>query len=50
LIVGIDGKPVRTGDAFLDIIETKQPGDQIVLNIVRGGKPENVSLKLEAGE
>jgi S1-C subfamily serine protease len=50
LIVAVDGKPIRTGDNFLDIIETKQPGDTIALTIVRGGKQKQVSLRLEAGE
>jgi len=50
LIVAVDGKPVRTGDDYFSIIETKQPGDKITLTILRGGKPQQVSLKLEAGE
>ena len=50
LIVGVDGKPVRTGDDFLDIIEAKRPGDQIVLNVIRNGKQIQVPLRLEATE
>ncbi|MCC6123547.1 MAG: trypsin-like peptidase domain-containing protein [Pirellulales bacterium] len=50
LIVAVDGKPVRTGDNFLDIIETKKPGDAITLGVLRGGGRKQVSLKLEAGE
>jgi S1-C subfamily serine protease len=50
LILAIDGKPIRSGDNFLDVIETKQPGDQIILTILRGNKQLQVPLKLEAGE
>ncbi len=50
LIVAVDGKPVRTRDDYFSYIETKQPGDKITLTILRGGKQQQVSLKLEAGE
>jgi len=48
LIVAVDGKPIRTGDDFLDIIESKRPGDQIVLTIIRAGKQIQVPLRLDA--
>ncbi len=50
IITAVDGKPVRTGDDFLDFIETKRPGDQIMLTIIRGGKLMQVPLRLVAGE
>ena len=49
-IVAVDGKPVRTAADFFDLIETKQPGDKIVLSIIRQGKQQQVSLQLDAGE
>lgn len=35
LITAVDGKPVKTSDALLAIIEEQQPGDEIVLTVVR---------------
>jgi S1-C subfamily serine protease len=50
IIVAVDGKPVRNRDDYFSFIETKQPGDKITLTILRGGKQQQVSLKLDAGE
>ncbi len=48
LIVAVDGQPVDTGNALIDAIEAHKPGDQIVLTIVRGGQPHQVSITLGA--
>jgi S1-C subfamily serine protease len=50
LIVGVDGKPVKTADDFLDAIESKHPGEQVILTVVRGGQQRQVAVTLEAGE
>ncbi len=50
LIVGIDGKRIKTADDFLDIIESKQPGDTVVLTVSRGGREVTVPVKLASGE
>ncbi len=50
LIVGVDGKPVKTADDFLDAIESKQPGEQVIVTIVRAGQQRQVAVTLEAGE
>jgi S1-C subfamily serine protease len=50
LIVAVDGQPVKTGDDFLTIVEGKQPGDEVVLTVVREGQQRQVPLKLEVGE
>jgi S1-C subfamily serine protease len=50
LIVGVDGKPVKTADDFLDAIESKRAGEQIVISVVRGGQARQVPLVLEVGE
>jgi S1-C subfamily serine protease len=47
LIVAVDGMPVRTGDDFLTAVEARQPGERVVLTIVREGKTIQVPLKLE---
>ncbi|MGD0383908.1 MAG: trypsin-like peptidase domain-containing protein, partial [Thermoguttaceae bacterium] len=50
LIIGVDGKPIRTGDDFLEAIESKHAGDQVVLTVIREGKQIQVPLRLEAAE
>jgi S1-C subfamily serine protease len=50
LIVGVDGKPVKTTDDFLDAIESKRPGEQVTLRVVRGGQERQVPLVLESSE
>jgi len=50
LIVGVDGQPVRNADDFLTIVESKEPGQQIVLTVVREGKKLNLNVVLGAGE
>jgi len=50
VIAAVDGQPVKTGDDFLSIIEAKQPGEQVVLTIIREGKQIQIPLRLEAGE
>ncbi|MGO8690548.1 MAG: S1C family serine protease [Thermoguttaceae bacterium] len=50
LIKAVDGKPVHNGDDFLDIIESKQPGDQVTLTVVRRGQRREVPVRLGTGE
>jgi S1-C subfamily serine protease len=50
LIVGLEGRPIKTADDFLSILDVKQPGDQVVVKIIRGGRETNVPVRLEAGE
>jgi S1-C subfamily serine protease len=50
LIVGVDGKPIKTADEFLDAIDSKQPGDRVTLTIVRAGQSWQIPVQLEAGE
>jgi S1-C subfamily serine protease len=50
LIVGVDNQPVRTGDDFLSIIESRQPGTEVTLTVVREGRRINVPVQLSASE
>jgi len=50
LIVAVDGKPIITADDFLTLVEAKQPGDEVMLTVVRGGRETQVRLRLAAGE
>ncbi len=47
-IVAVDGKRIESEDDFLTQIEEKQPGDQVTLEVVRGGQRRNVTLTLDA--
>jgi S1-C subfamily serine protease len=50
VIVGLDGKPVKTADDFLNILDSKKPGQEVTLRILRGGRELDLALRLEAGE
>jgi S1-C subfamily serine protease len=50
LITGVDGHPIKNADDFLNVIESKQPGDRVTLNIIRDGREVDVPVQLEAGE
>lgn len=50
LIVGVNDKPVKTADDFLNYIEAYQPGDMVVLAIVRDGREIQVQVRLGGGE
>jgi len=47
MIVAVDDKPIKTAEEFLDAIETRQPGEQVVLTVIRAGRPVQVPLRLE---
>ena len=46
LIVEVDGKPVKTADDFLARIESRKPGDRVILSIIRKGKAQTVTVIL----
>jgi len=50
LIQAIDGQPVKKADELLEILENKNPGDTVVLDIVRSGKSVRVPIKLGTSE
>ncbi|MFO0902943.1 MAG: trypsin-like peptidase domain-containing protein [Pirellulales bacterium] len=50
LIVGADGKRVKTADDMLSIVEAKRPGDVLELAIVRNGQEGLVAVTLAAGD
>jgi S1-C subfamily serine protease len=45
-IVAVDGKPVKTGDDFLDAIESRRPGEQAIISVLRGGQQVDVPVTL----
>jgi S1-C subfamily serine protease len=50
LIVAVDGEPVTTPAEFLSAIESRRPGDDVVLTIERGGKPMRVTVRLSTDQ
>jgi S1-C subfamily serine protease len=50
LIVAVDNQPVRTGDDFLSVIESRLPGTEVTLTVVREGRRLNVPVQLTAAE
>jgi len=50
LIVGVDGQKIKNADDFLSLIESKQPGEVVTLNVLRQGRLVDVPVRLEAGE
>jgi S1-C subfamily serine protease len=50
MIVGVDGESITTADDFLNLIEVKRPGDEVVLDIIRQGQEFKVPVRLTAAE
>lgn len=50
LIVAVDGEKILTANDFLSLVEARQPGQEVVLTIVRGGREMKVPVRLSAGE
>jgi len=46
LIVAADGQPVSTVDDFLGYIESRNPGDQVVLTVNRAGSETKITMQL----
>jgi len=46
LIVGVDNERITTADQFLTAIESKLPGDEVTIMIVRGGQEMAVRIRL----
>ena len=47
LIVAVDGKPVHTFDDLLTHVESKKPGDKVVLSIIREGEKLDLPVTLQ---
>ncbi len=50
LIVAVDGEKAITVGDFLSLVEAKQPGQDVVITVVRGGREVNVTVRLGVGE
>jgi S1-C subfamily serine protease len=50
IIVAAEGKPVRTGDELMDLVESKKPGDRLVVRVLREGRELDVAVVLGSNE
>jgi S1-C subfamily serine protease len=50
LIVAVDGERIVKAGDFLALVEAKQPGAEVVITVVRGGREVNVPVRLIAGD
>jgi S1-C subfamily serine protease len=50
LIVAVDGEKIVTANDFLSLVETRQPGQDVTITVIRGGREVNVPVRLIAGE
>jgi len=46
IIVGVNGKPIETGDELVQTISAAQPGETVHLKLLRDGKPMEASVKI----
>ncbi len=46
VITSVDGKPIKSVDDFLTIIESRRPGDEVVLGILRENQELRVPVRL----
>ncbi len=46
IVVAADGEDVSTMEDLTGVVETKAPGDELVLTVLRDGEPEEVSVVL----
>ena len=44
LIVAVDGQPIKTAEDFLNVVEAKQPGQQVVITVIRAGQQIGCSV------
>ena len=48
IIVAVEGRPVRTLDELMDVMERHKVNDQVTVDILRGTRRERVSVTLQA--
>jgi S1-C subfamily serine protease len=48
ILVAVDGKPVETVDALMDMMEKHKVGDRVTVEVLRGNKRQSVDVVLQA--
>jgi serine protease Do len=46
VIVSVDGKPIKSNDALIQLIAARQPGSSAALQVLRDGRALNLTVKL----
>jgi len=46
LIVAVDDEPVRSVDDLMTLVESKKPGDEVIVTVIRDGEQTQVPVKL----
>ena len=46
IIIGVDGRPIESNDALIQLIAAREPGSTATLQVLRDGRSMNVMLKL----
>jgi serine protease Do len=46
VIVSVDGQPIESNDALIQLISARQPGSNATVQVVRDGRPLNFTVKL----
>jgi len=49
VIVGVDGKTVKSSDELVAIISQKQPGDEVDIEYLRGSSGDRKTAKVTLG-
>ena len=49
MIVAVDGQPIKTAEDFLNAVEARQPGQKVVITVMRAGQQMDVPLTLGSG-
>jgi PDZ domain-containing secreted protein len=50
VITEVDGEPVEGVEALVDLVQSKDPGDQITLTVYRSDEEEPLEIQVELGE
>ena len=48
LIIAVGGEPVKTADDFLSLVESRNPGDRVLLTVIREGHTLDIPVTLVA--
>jgi S1-C subfamily serine protease len=46
LIIAVDGEKIVSADEFLSAIESKRPGEEVTLTVIRDGRETPVQVRL----
>jgi S1-C subfamily serine protease len=50
VLVGVDDTPVDSVDSLLTVVESRRPGDEVTLYVMRDGEPRSVTVTLDTDE